>query len=336
MAPSAWTPFHANLYQTLRDRKLLEPGQKILIAVSGGQDSLCLARLLLDLQPKWNWELAIAHCNHRWRSDADANAAFVQSLAQSWQLPYYQAVAEKAPMGEAAARDWRYQCLGEIAQQHHYDQVALGHTASDRAETLLHNLVRGSGADGLQALAWQRPLKNGIFLVRPLLTVTRGQTGQFCQEAGLTIWQDSTNQDLKYARNRIRLELIPYLQAQLNSQAELHLVQTAELLQADVEYLQTEASKIQQQVTQIQGSTLSVNRRLLQEFPLAMQRRVLRQILQTILPSAPNFDQIEKLVRFLAAPHHSQTDPFPGGAIAQVEKDWIWFKHPHQAKSAAD
>ncbi|MCY7393590.1 MAG: tRNA lysidine(34) synthetase TilS, partial [Leptolyngbyaceae cyanobacterium CAN_BIN12] len=80
----SWTVLHAHLHQSLKRRLLLKKGSRVLMAVSGGQDSLCLAKLLLDLQPKWGWDLAIAHCDHRWRPDSAANALFVQNLAHQW------------------------------------------------------------------------------------------------------------------------------------------------------------------------------------------------------------------------------------------------------------
>ncbi|XGV95071.1 MAG: tRNA lysidine(34) synthetase TilS [Leptolyngbya sp. BL-A-14] len=319
-----WTPLHAQLHRTLKERKLVEHGQRVLVAVSGGQDSLCLVKLLLDLQPKWGWHLAIAHCNHRWRADSDANADYVKQLTQDWQLPYYQQRADVISTSEAAARSWRYEALTAIAQQHHFARIVTGHTASDRAETLLYNLIRGSGADGLQALVWKRPLTSDIQLVRPLLSITRAETGQFCRNAQLQVWDDTTNHDLTYARNRIRQELLPYLQTHFNPQAEQALSQTAELLQADVEYLETQAAELLKQVQHPDRPGL--NRSLLKESPLALQRRVVRQFLQRTLPEAPNFDHIEKFVGLIAAPNRSQTDPFPGGAIACVDDRWIWMK----------
>ncbi len=329
-----WTPLHAKIHRTIRMRDLFERNQRLLVAVSGGQDSLCLIKLLLDLQSKWGWHLGIAHCDHCWRSDSQANAIHVEHLAQTWNILFYLETATQPLNSEAAARNWRYQALSAIAQENNYNCIVTGHTASDRAETLLYNLIRGTGADGLQALTWQRPLTLGITLVRPLLEVTRTHTKQFCDDLHLPVWEDSTNQDLQYARNRIRQELIPYLQKNFNPKVESALAQTAELLQAEVEYLETATQKLKEQA--IEGVNqeyfpgclpLRLNRRVLQTAPLALQRRVMRQILQQILPDAPSFEHIEKLTSLITAPSRSQTDPFPGGAIAQVQGDWIYIKN---------
>jgi tRNA(Ile)-lysidine synthase len=371
---SNWTHLHAQLHRTLLHRQILPSHQRLLVAVSGGQDSLCLIKLLLDLQPKWGWNLGIAHCDHRWRSDSEASANHVEQLAKNWGISYYLETASDIPKTEAAARQWRYQALTEIAIAYNYPYIVTGHTASDRAETLLYNLIRGSGADGLSALTWTRPLldfrlpildfrlgnsrenpnsqisadfrlenqdensqskiqnlKSKIYLVRPLLEITRSQTGQFCQEQKLPIWEDSTNQDLQYTRNRIRSELLPYLETHFNPKAQQALAQTAELLRADVEYLELAASDLLQRAMSPIADNLQVNfqlpvklnRRILREAPLALQRRSMRQLLQQILPSAPSFESVEKLTSLIFAPNRSQTDPFPGGAIGRVENPSI-------------
>ena len=371
---SNWTHLHAQLHRTLLHRQILPSHQRLLVAVSGGQDSLCLIKLLLDLQPKWRWNLGIAHCDHRWRSDSEASANHVEQLAKNWGISYYLETASDIPKTEAAARQWRYQALTEIANAHNYPYIVTGHTASDRAETLLYNLIRGSGADGLSALTWTRPLldfrlpiadfrlgnsgenpnsqisadfrlenqdensqskiqnlKSKIYLVRPLLEITRSHTGQFCQEQKLPIWEDSTNQDLQYTRNRIRSELLPYLETHFNPKAQQALAQTAELLRADVEYLELAASDLlQRAMSPIADNPqvnfqlpVKLNRRILREAPLALQRRSMRQLLQQILPSAPSFENVEKLTSLIVAPNRSQTDPFPGGAIGRVENPSI-------------
>ncbi|NJO78436.1 MAG: tRNA lysidine(34) synthetase TilS [Cyanobacteria bacterium RM1_2_2] len=336
-----WSLLHAHLHQTLKQRQLLPKQQRLLVAVSGGQDSLCLLHLLLNLQPKWSWQLGIAHCNHCWRPDAETNASYVRELARALQIPYFVATAPERPKSEASARQWRYQALTEIAVAQNYAYVVTGHTASDRAETLLYNLIRGSGTDGLQALCWQRTLSPEVQLVRPMLTITRTETAAFCQTHHLNVWEDATNQDLKYARNRIRAELLPYLKSHFNPQVEQTLAQTAELLQAEVEYWESAteawwqqvisgadaASQDANQAAQLESnhpaSATAIHRVRLRSAPLALQRRVLRKLLLLLLPTAPTFEHIEKLLLLLNAPNRSQTDPFPGGLIAQVEGDWI-------------
>ncbi len=320
---SLWTPLHARLHRTIRVRNLLAKNQAVLVAVSGGQDSLCLIKLLLDLRSRWNWQLAIAHCDHRWRSDSQANADYVSELAKSWDLPFYLSTAEQIPANEAQARQWRYEQFQAIAQQAGYRAIATGHTMSDRAETFLFNLIRGSGADGLQSLSWTRALTPTLKLIRPILELTRSETAEFCHSSALKIWQDETNQDLSYSRNRIRQELLPYLKTHFNPQTEQHFAQTMELLTADVEYLETLASELREKASH----NGCLNRKLLQPVPLSLQRRVVRQFLQQSLNFNPNFEQVEKCVALIEAPSKSRTDPFLKGAIAEVNDNWIQIRH---------
>ncbi|WP_041740716.1 tRNA lysidine(34) synthetase TilS [Calothrix sp. PCC 6303] len=328
-----WTPLHAKIHRIISSRGLFAKKSRLLIAVSGGQDSLALAKLLLDLQPKWGWDLAVVHFDHCWRDDSQENAQHVQKLMESWQIPFYLETAIETISSEAAAREWRYEILSAIAFSHKYTHIVTGHTQSDRAETLLYNLIRGSGTDGLQSLTWQRQLNHEISLVRPLLTVTRTQTYNFCQELNLPIWEDSTNQDLKYARNRIRNEVLPYLRQHFNQNVESAIAQTAELLQAEVEYLEQAAQELREKATE-QGTgeqgemyLAKINRQILKTAPLALQRRVMRQILQETLSISPNFQQIEKLTALITAPNRTQTDPFSGNALAFVQRDWIYLQN---------
>jgi len=332
---SPWTPLHAHIHTTLRSRQLVGRNDRLLIAVSGGQDSLCLLQLLRDLQPKWNWDLAIAHCDHRWRPDSAENAVHVGRLAARMDLPFYLETARSPVETEAAARSWRYRVLERIACKDGFGAIATGHTASDRAETLLFNLLRGTGADGLQALTWKRPLSPEIVLVRPLLAVTRSQTAEFCDRFALPIWQDATNHDLKYTRNRIRHELLPYLASHFNPQVERHCAQTAELLRAEVEYLEAVAAQwlqrcLPQYTEKVKSPSVktALNREKLRDCPLALQRRVMRQWWEQWAERSPNFERIEAAIALIDAPNGTCSDPFPGGAIARVSGEWIEIHHP--------
>jgi len=329
---SAWSQAHAKLHTLLKTRILFPRNSRILMAVSGGQDSLCMARLLIDIQPHWGWTLGLVHCDHRWREDSEANAAHVLALADEWSVPARCVVANEAIQSEAAARAWRYETFARVARAQAYDYVACGHTMSDRAETVLYNLIRGTGIDGIATLRWQRPiddLQPAVFLVRPLVTFSRQETGQFCQRQHLRIWEDTTNDSLAFRRNRIRQELVPYLQTHFNPQVERSLAQTLETTAADVAYLEAEASAIYQRVVSCvktaeqTASQWRIHQQMLCEVPLAMQRRVVRQLLLKVLLQAPRFQDVEKVVGLLRSPNQAQCDPLPGGYTAKVCKPFL-------------
>ena len=323
-----WLPAHAKLHTALRDTLLLPRNAHLLVAVSGGQDSLCLARLLLDLQPKWGWQGGLVHCDHRWRADSAANARHVQQLAKQWRLPCYVETAVEPPSSEAAARHWRYGVFEALAKERGYTGIVTGHTATDRAETVLYNLLRGSGPDGLKALGPSRPLSptaTDIQLVRPLLSFTRTETDAVCQQLDLPVWDDATNQDLRYRRNRIRQELMPYLRSHFNPNVESILAQTADILTADVAYLQAQAQTLYNQIVETTLDGWHIHRDRFRQAPLALQRRVARRLLQLALDRQPSFEHIEKIVALASAPNLSQSDPFPGQVIAQIRGDVLWL-----------
>ncbi|MEO1592588.1 MAG: tRNA lysidine(34) synthetase TilS [Cyanobacteria bacterium J06632_22] len=323
-----WLPAHAKLHTALRESVLLPHNAHLLVAVSGGQDSLCLAKLLLDLQSKWGWQLGLVHCDHRWRPDSAANARHVQQLAKRWQLPCYVETATTPPNSEAAARQWRYGVFETLAKERGYTIVVTGHTTTDRAETLVYNLLRGSGPDGLKALGPTRPLSPtapNIDLARPLLGFTRAETANVCQQLALPVWEDATNQDLRYRRNRIRQELMPYLRSHFNPNVETALAQTAEILTADVAYLQTQTQALYSTVVETVLDGWHIHRDPFRQAPLALQRRVARRLLRLALERQPSFEHIEKIVALAGAPNLSQTDPFPGEVMAQIRGDVLWL-----------
>jgi tRNA(Ile)-lysidine synthase len=323
-----WTALHAKVHHTLRQRQLLKKGQSIVLGFSGGQDSMCLLQLLRDLQPKWGWRLAIAHCDHRWPPDSVDNADYVANLAQQWNLEFYRFTAPEILKGEAEGRAWRYQVLTELAHQQGFSAVLTAHTASDRAETLLYNLVRGSGMDGLQALVWQRSLSEQVQLIRPLLETTRPQTETFCQQMQLPVWQDAMNEDLAYRRNQIRLTVLPLLRQHFNPQIDATLAKTAEILQAETAYLDHQAQDLlalaltlEPTLETTSNSILTaLNQQILQQSPVALQRRALRHWLANSLHIQPNFDQIEKTVALIHGSNGDRTDPFIAGVIAEVRR----------------
>lgn len=319
-----WTDFHGRLHKTLRQRNLLPKASRCLVAVSGGQDSLCLFKLLLDLQRKWSWELAVAHCDHRWEMD-EGMADHVQEVVEASQTPFFLLRAE-TPIAqtEASARSWRYQVLQECCQHHDYRYLVTGHTRSDRAETLLYNLIRGSGSDGLQALTWERPLTPTLHLIRPLLNFSRTETRQFCEQFQLPIWEDSANDNLAYGRNRLRQQILPQIKAHFNPQVEIAFSQTSEVLQAETDYLHQLASDLYQNASHPTAKNY-LSRLPLKSAPLALQRRVMRLFWQNNFTQAPTFEQVEELTNLIHANNQTRTSSFPKNIYAQVKQDWIIF-----------
>lgn len=213
----AWSPDHLRLHRWLRRRPTLLPaGAPLLLAVSGGQDSMAMTGLLLGLQRLHGWRLHLWHGDHRWRPESAEQAAALAAWAAGQGLAIRVELADPPPAGEARARAWRYGCLEQQARQLGCSHVLTGHTASDRAETMLFNLARGSDRRGLCSPRASRPLgaaPGAPQLVRPLLPFSRADTARICQSLALPIWLDASNGDPRMARNRIRLEVLPVLEA---------------------------------------------------------------------------------------------------------------------------
>lgn len=217
-----WSRDHLRLHRLLRRHpRLLPRGASLLLAVSGGQDSMALTALLRDLQRLHGWRLLLWHGDHGWRPEGADQAGELAAWARASQLPLVMERAEAGEaLGEGLARRWRYNRLESTARRHGCRHVVTGHTATDRCETVLLNLARGSHRRGLSSLPASRPLRQDETaalpspqLVRPLLIFDRSDTARICRQAGLPVWQDSSNDDRRLARNRIRAEVLPVLEA---------------------------------------------------------------------------------------------------------------------------
>jgi tRNA(Ile)-lysidine synthase len=321
--PNQWTLLHSRLHQTLKQRQLLPVKARLLVAVSGGQDSLCLLRLLLDLQSRWQWYISAVYCDHRWASDTGIEE-HLRGITEAWDVYLYVKTATNPIAAtEAAARQWRYQMLTEIAEEEGFKYIFTGHTQSDRAETLLYNSIRGAGSNGLAALTWQRPLTSNISLIRPLLTISRQETGDFCRQLAIPVWEDVCNQDLKYARNRLRQEVIPYLETHFHPQITKNLAQTAEILRSEADYLDGIAHSLLSQLQTDDGKGL--NRRELTKLHLCLQRRIIRAFLCLKLAKMPKFEEIEAAIVLIDAPNRSCTSTLTGGYILEVRGESIYL-----------
>ena len=208
-----WSADHLRLHRWLRQRpQVLPAGSTLLLAISGGQDSMALLLLLRHLQRLHHWHLELWHGDHGWRPDSAAQADGLASWAQAEGLPLWRERWRQPQAGEAAARDWRYRHLAQRAAALGASRVVTGHTASDRAETLLLQLARGSHRRGSGPRSL-RPLAGTLQLARPLLAFSRDDTARLCQAWDLPVWHDPSNDDPRFSRNRIRAEVLPVLEA---------------------------------------------------------------------------------------------------------------------------
>ena len=315
-----WTSLHTKVHKTLQNSLILHPKKRILVAVSGGQDSLCLLKIIMDLRIKWDWEVSIAHCDHGWPSDTGISD-HVKKISEEWNIDFYLKRTQILKITESIAREWRYKVLLEVARENNFTAIVTGHTLSDLAETVLYNLIRGAGSHGLSVLTNTRPLTNSINLVRPLLNTSRTETLFFCRQLNLPVWEDEVNTNFDYARNRIRKQLVPYLKLNFNPQVEKTLYQASKVLKAESDYLEKEAGKILKLASNKKKTQL--NKKILQTIPLALQRRVIRMFLQHNKLQAPNFEQVEEGVKLINSPHGSQTSSFSVQVVLEVYDDYI-------------
>jgi len=238
-----WSPWHARLHQQLlANPDLLPTGASLLLAVSGGQDSMAMLGLMVDLQRKHDWCLEVWHGDHSWHAQSATIAAELRHWCEARNLHFWcdQAKPEQTN-SEAKARHWRYEQLMLHADRlsssnpsHPYQHVLTAHTSTDRAETLLLNLARGTDLAGLSSLRPKRSISQDIAqqrvqLVRPLLGFSREDTAQICSERSLPIWLDPSNSCAELSRNRIRQEVLPVLES-LHPGCSLRMAALAERL----------------------------------------------------------------------------------------------------------
>lgn len=302
-----------------------------------------MTALLQDLQPLHGWGLKLWHGDHGWRPEAALQAAELAVWTRSQGLPLALERADPVPDSEAAARQWRYDRLANAAIRLQCSHVLTGHTASDRAETVLLNLARGSHLRGLASLGASRPLQpmdqgeepgrppgDGapLWLVRPLLVFDREDTGRICRERDLPIWRDSSNEDRRFARNRLRAEVIPVLEA-LHPGASRRISAQAERLeqqsQAEMELLELALEGLR-----LEGARDRLQRRRLDNLTAASQRRLLEQWLRECLTRDPGSRTLETLVNRLAG----RTDPgrldLAGGWQLHWDHSTLWVRSPDE------
>ncbi len=317
---------------SIRRLQLLKAGDRVGVAVSGGTDSVALLRLLLELRSQLGVVLSVVHFNHRLRGqESDADEEFVAGLAQENRLELFCDRGDVAGQArnlhlstEAAARRLRYQYFQRLLKESGLTRIATGHTLDDQAETVLLRLIRGAGTRGLAGIYPQLPVDSSgssAAIVRPLLGIRRMALRQYLAEIGQAWREDSSNRDLRHARNRVRHGIVPRLERSLNPEVRETLAGTAEIARAEEAYWGNEVARTLPGVWNAQSRTLSAA--ALAALPLALQRRIVRAAAES-LGLRLEFKHVEEILGSSPAKRAA----LPGGWSLQRTKGALRFNSP--------
>ncbi len=283
---------------------MLQPHDKVLVAVSGGIDSVVLMHTLFMLQKELEIHLLVCHLNHMFRGEESrADATWVSALAQNYQVPCYvqhiDVPAYQIQSGysaQMAARKIRYHFYQQVLQATAANKLALGHHADDQAETVLMNVLKGAGLSGLKGIP---PVRD--YIVRPLLESQRCEIHAYCQDMKLQYREDASNHKLVYMRNRVRMELIPCLQ-QYNPLVMQSLNRLSKIVRDEDEYLQEVMIATKNRLTvQEELGKIILSLEEWNAVPVAIQRRICREIFKDLSGAEKllTYEQTEKTIMFL-------------------------------------
>jgi tRNA(Ile)-lysidine synthase len=335
----------------IRRHKLLNPGDRVGVAVSGGADSVALLRLLLELRTELGVVLSVVHFNHKLRgTQADDDEQFVADLASQNKLEFRSESgdvraysAENRLSVETAAREMRYEYFRRLLLERRANRVATAHTVDDQAETVLLRVVRGAGTRGLAGIYPQLSVVSSRFsvgdqalvgggqqacgsIVRPLLGVRRKQLEAYLSAQGQSWREDSSNRDLRHARNRVRHGILPRLERNLNPAVRETLAETAEIARAEEEYWNGEVGRILEASAGRWGreAGAKVDLENFVGLPLALQRRLVRAAAETF-GLRLEFRHVEEMIELISNGSPGQA-VLPDGWMASIDKDELKFE----------
>ena len=317
----------------------------VLVAVSGGADSVALARGLFQVRETGEGRLVLAHFNHRLRGEeSDADQRFVEDLAGELGAP---TIIESAPSPphplspspplapEAALRDLRYAFLKRAANQTGARYVATAHTADDQVETVLFNILRGTGLAGLAGIPRVRALTEAATIVRPLLDVTRSEVLEYLQQLDQAFREDASNECTDYARNRIRHQLLPLLERDHNPHVRQAIRRLSLIAQEADEVVEARARRFLSRHKRLWGEDVTIQTRPLRHSPDLVARTALMLIWRWQgWPAADmSFEKWDELLAFAREPAkgdgpHIAPRTFPGGIRAEKQGGVLRLTRP--------
>jgi tRNA(Ile)-lysidine synthase len=308
---------HQRVRKTIEGYALCPPGSRLLVAISGGSDSVALLFLLRDLAENGRFTLAgLAHLNHGLRPTADRDERFCRDLADRLHLRI--AVKKEDVKGyargrnlsvEDAARRIRYDFLEQVADAFGADRIAVGHTQDDQAETFLLKLIRGAGLTGLAGI---HPRRGRI--IRPLLDAARGDLRRYLSGVGEHWIDDESNEDLANPRNRIRHRVLPELDCAVGASTSPAIARAAGLVREDTEWLDELAEHRYEQLAQTSEDGVTIEAAGLSAEPAPVRRRVLLKALRVAAGGREvGLDHVEAAAAALAG--SAGGADFPGGRV---------------------
>jgi len=311
-------------------------GSKLVVAVSGGPDSVCLLHLLSSLKDKLGLTLHVAHLDHQLRGkESSADAEYVATLAQKLGLPVTIGHADAKSFQrsnrmtlEEAAREVRYSFLSDVCQTVGAKLIVTGHTQNDDVETILLHVVRGSGTRGLVGLKPLTPRTisdRELVIVRPMLDITREETVDYCQRLGLAPRLDTSNLELSPLRNKIRLKLLPMLE-RYNSNVAGALLRLSASAADELDYLDEQMAKLWSRVVKREGDVVTLDRKELRDVHLALKRHLLRACLEQLTGGLKDIESchIEDMLSLIEKPSGRCID-LPYGLVFMVGYDSYWL-----------
>lgn len=284
---------------------MFEPGERVVVAVSGGPDSMLLLHLLVDLRISLGLKLCVAHLDHHLRKDSAGDSDFVRGVARSLGLAFYGRLLnwrkiKKEGSLEDLLRKQRYDFLFEICKKFHAKKIALGHTRDDQAETVLMRILRGSGLYGLSAILPKRS-QSGLEIVRPLIEVSRKEIMAYLKTKHISYRMDSTNLEDVFMRNKIRNQLLPLLERNYNPKIKEVLSSLALTVGADYDFLGNQARGFLKRYLKTGKRGASIPLKAFKAIELALRRLVLRLAIESFHGSLrrisfKHWEEIEDLV----------------------------------------
>ena len=278
----------------IKKNNLINQNDKVLVAVSGGPDSICLLNILYNLKEKLKIEIYVAHVNHLIREEAKGDAEFVKEFCRSKNIEFFYKeynIKEKAKIEkisvEEAGRNARYEFFEEIAQKYSINKIAIGHNKNDLVETLIMNILRGTGTQGLKAIL----NKNGIY-IRPLLDISREKIEEYCEKNNLKPRIDLTNFENNYTRNKIRNIVIPYLKKEFNPNIVQTLTRLSQIATEEQDFIDIEVEKYYKKIIiNEETESIKISGKEFSRIHIAIKKRIILYIINKLFG---NTKQIEK------------------------------------------